>query len=98
MTPSFIGRIVVLPPGVRPSICLASVPTAPTVRLPEQERSGRPATTEGSLSSTPCPPKKMRVLAVAGCAARTLEPRPLNFLNIVGESQLRRAATREDVG
>ena len=28
MTPSFIGRIAVMVPGVRPSISLASVPTA----------------------------------------------------------------------
>src|SRR3546814_20929044 len=85
MTPSFIGRIVVIPPGVRPSICLASVPTAATVRLPEPERSWRTATTDGSLSTMPCPRTKMRVLAVPRSIDRALENRPRNFLNIGGE-------------
>jgi hypothetical protein len=50
MTPSFIGRIAVMLPGVRPSISLASAPTA----------SMRPftlfnATIEGSLTTMPLP-------------------------------------------
>jgi hypothetical protein len=34
ITPSFIGRMAVMLPGVLPSICLASLPTAWMVRLP----------------------------------------------------------------
>ena len=50
MTPSFSGRIVLMRPGVRPIIRLASRPTA----------TGRPslmsiATTDGSLSTMPWP-------------------------------------------
>ena len=50
MTPSFIGRIAVMLPGVRPSISFASVPTA----------SMRPvtllnATIDGSLTTMPLP-------------------------------------------
>ena len=50
MTPSFNGRIVLMRPGVRPIIRLASSPTA----------TGRPslmsiATTDGSFSTMPCP-------------------------------------------
>ena len=55
MTPSFIGRIVVMWPGVRPSIILASVPTAATERAPPTMRSWRTATTDGSLSTMPWP-------------------------------------------
>lgn len=35
ITPSFIGRRAVIVPGVRPSICLASSPTAQTLREEE---------------------------------------------------------------
>ena len=52
MTPSFRGRIAVMWPGVRPSMCLASFPTAATVH--ELLRgSERIATTDGSSSTTP---------------------------------------------
>ena len=34
MTPSFIGRIAVMLPGVRPSICFAASPTSWITRLP----------------------------------------------------------------
>ena len=40
---------------LRPSICLASAPTAATERLPPMIRSCRTATTEGSLRTIPCP-------------------------------------------
>jgi len=55
ITPSFIGRMVVMLPGVRPSICLASAPTAATERVPPMARSWRTATTDGSFSTMPCP-------------------------------------------
>ena len=49
MTPSFIGRIAVMLPGVRPIISRASSPTA-TIRL-----SSDTATTDGSVITTPLP-------------------------------------------
>jgi hypothetical protein len=53
ITPSFIGRIACRLPGVRPSICLASAPTACTVRLPPADASVRIDTTDGSSSTMP---------------------------------------------
>ena len=50
MTPSFIGLIAVMLPGVRPSISLASVPTASI--LPVTLLS---ATIDGSLTTMPLP-------------------------------------------
>ena len=50
MTPSFSGRIAEIVPGVRPSIRLASMPTACTSPLRESI-----ATTEGSLRTMPRP-------------------------------------------
>ncbi len=54
MTPSFIGRIAVMLPGVRPSMRLASAPTA-TMTLPPRFGSSCTATTDGSLSTMPRP-------------------------------------------
>ena len=48
MTPSFIGRMATMLPGVRPSIRLASSPTAKTVVMPASI-----ATTEGSRKTIP---------------------------------------------
>jgi len=53
ITPSFIGRMATMLPGVRPSISFASFPTAIT-RLPPRV-SCCTATTEGSLETMPCP-------------------------------------------
>jgi len=50
-----IGRIVVMLPGVLPSICLASLPTAWMVFLPLGPPSWRMATTEGSSRTIPLP-------------------------------------------
>ena len=55
MTPSFMGRIAVMLPGVRPSICLAARPTAWMVFLALGPPSWRIATTEGSSSTMPLP-------------------------------------------
>ncbi len=52
MTPSRMGRIASMWPGVRPSIILASMPTAWTCLRPPTLRS---ATTEGSFSTMPRP-------------------------------------------
>src|SRR5690554_7734098 len=68
-------------PGVRPSIILASLPTAATAFWPPA-RSCRTATTEGSFRTMPCPRTKIRVLAVPRSMDRTLENMPRNFLNI----------------
>ncbi len=50
MTPSFMGRMATISLGVRPSIRLASLPTASTSREPV-----RMATTEGSARTIPSP-------------------------------------------
>src|SRR5690349_1556666 len=68
MTPSFIGLIATMLPGVRPSISFASLPTAST----------RPftllmATIEGSLTTMPLPRAYTQVLAVPRSMARSLE-------------------------
>ena len=53
ITPSFIGRMATIVPGVRPSISLASRPTASTRRTPRA--SFLTATTEGSQATIPFP-------------------------------------------
>ena len=55
MTPSRIGRIAVMWPGVRPSMRFASLPTAAIVLAPPGPRSWRMATTEGSFRTMPWP-------------------------------------------
>ncbi len=55
ITPSFIGRIATMLPGVLPSISLASLPTAWMVFLPLGPPSWRMATTEGSSRTMPLP-------------------------------------------
>ncbi len=52
MTPSRIGRIASMLPGVRPSIILAALPTSSTCFLPPLFMI---ATTEGSFSTIPRP-------------------------------------------
>ena len=52
ITPSFIGLIAFILPGVLPSICLASSPTAKTCVLPSFSIV---ATTDGSFKITPSP-------------------------------------------
>src|ERR1700722_2794738 len=68
MTPSFIGLIATMLPGVRPSMSFASLPTAST----------RPftllmATIDGSLTTIPFPRAYTQVLAVPRSMARSLE-------------------------
>src|SRR5688572_5749624 len=78
MTPSFIGLMATMLPGVRPSISFAPVPTAST----------RPvtlltATIDGSLTTMPRPLAYTQVLAVPRSMARSVdknensEPRPM---------------------
>src|SRR5437763_14311739 len=68
MTPSFIGLIATMLPGVRPSMSFASLPPAST----------RPftlliATMEGSFTTIPLPRAYTQVLAVPRSMARSLE-------------------------
>jgi hypothetical protein len=55
ITPSFIGRIAWMLPGVRPSICLASEADRLDGLLAVRPPSWRIATTEGSSSTMPLP-------------------------------------------
>ena len=55
ITPSFIGRMAVMLPGVLPSIILASLPTAWMVFFALGPPPWRIATTEGSSSTMPLP-------------------------------------------
>src|ERR1039458_2674086 len=70
MTPSFIGLIATMLPGVRPSISLASLPTASTSPVFLLI-----ATMEGSLTTIPFPLAKTKVLAVPRSIARSEENR-----------------------
>ena len=66
ITPSFMGRMATMFPGVRPTISLASLPTAstsPVVLLM--------ATIEGSLTTIPLPRTETSVLAVPRSMARS---------------------------
>jgi hypothetical protein len=73
ITPSFIGRITVMLPGVRPIICLAASPTCCTIFLPFGPPSWRIATTDGSLRTMPCPRTQISVFAVPRSIAKSLE-------------------------
>jgi hypothetical protein len=53
ITPSFMGRMATMFPGVRPSISFASLPTASTLLPPRA--SCCTATTDGSLETIPTP-------------------------------------------
>src|SRR5579859_5395880 len=72
MTPSFIGLMATMLPGVRPSISLASLPTASTSLVFLFN-----ATMEGSFTTMPLPRAYTSVLAVPRSMARSLE----NMLN-----------------
>src|ERR1044072_4036218 len=77
ITPSFIGRMAMMLPGVRPSISLASLPTASTLLVTLLI-----ATMEGSLTTMPRPLAYTRVFAVPRSMARSLENRLNRFLII----------------
>src|SRR5690606_30411062 len=68
MTPSFIGLMAVMVPGVFPTISLASLPTASIWSLTLLK-----ATIDGSLSTMPRPRAKTQVLAVPRSIARSFE-------------------------
>src|SRR5512135_3692822 len=68
MTPSFIGRIATMFPGVRPSISLAALPTASTLLVIRLT-----ATIDGSRTTMPRPSAKTSVFAVPRSMARSFE-------------------------
>src|ERR1035438_1103573 len=68
ITPSFMGLMATMLPGVRPSISFASLPTASTSPLFLLM-----ATIEGSLTTMPFPLAKTSVLAVPRSIARSEE-------------------------
>jgi hypothetical protein len=70
ITPSFIGLMATMLPGVRPSISLASLPTATTSPVFLLI-----ATMEGSFTTIPLPLTKTSVLAVPRSMARSDEKR-----------------------
>src|SRR5437867_7741234 len=78
MTPSFIGRIAIMLPGVRPSISFASLPTASTLLVTLLI-----ATIDGSLTTMPRPLAKTSVLAVPKSMARSLENGLNRFLILI---------------
>ena len=72
ITPSFSGRIAEIVPGVRPSIRLASIPTAWTSPVRESI-----ATTLGSDSTMPRPRTYTSVFAVPRSTAMSRPPKPV---------------------
>jgi hypothetical protein len=68
ITPSFIGLMATMFPGVRPSISFASLPTASTSPVFLLM-----ATMEGSFTTIPLPFAYTSVLAVPRSIARSLE-------------------------
>ena len=68
MTPSFMGRIATMLPGVRPSISFAALPTASTLFVILLT-----ATIDGSRTTMPRPSAKTSVFAVPRSIARSLE-------------------------
>ena len=86
MTPSFSGRIAVIEPGVRPSMRLASTPTAWTSPVRWSI-----ATTEGSDSTMPRPRTYTSVFAVPRSTAMSRPPKPLReSRNPIGAGDLQR--------
>src|SRR5207249_596435 len=77
MTPSFMGRMATIFPGVRPNIRLASSPTAKTLVVPAWI-----ATTEGSRRTIPRSRTYTSELAVPRSIPMSLENRLLNCANM----------------
>src|SRR5436309_9357490 len=73
MTPSFSGRIAWIVPGVRPSMRLASMPTAWTSAVRASI-----ATTDGSDSTIPRPRTYTSVFAVPRSTAMSRPPKPVS--------------------
>ena len=78
ITPDFIGRMAKMFPGVRPSIRLASSPTASTRFDPSSM-----ATTLGSRSTMPRSFTYTRQFAVPRSMPTSVEKSPLNLENMM---------------
>src|SRR6185503_14270406 len=87
-----MGLMAVIDPGVRPTIALASVPTASILSLTRLN-----ATMEGSLSTMPWPRAKTQVLAVPRSIARSFE-KIANVPNTKGLQSENSSVARERVG
>src|SRR5947209_6390780 len=87
ITPSLSGRIAWIVPGVRPSMRLASMPTACTSSVRESI-----ATTLGSDSTIPRPRTYTSVFAVPKSTAMSRPPKPVRYEK---KPIYRRAQTRE---
>ena len=88
ITPSFMGRIATMLPGVRPTISFASLPTAsisPLFLLI--------ATIDGSLTTIPLPLANTSVLAVPRSMARSEEMRLKTDLKFMNEQPLAASKT-----
>src|SRR5512134_2107418 len=81
MTPSLMGRMATMFPGVRPIIRLASIPTARTFFVPRLSR--WTATQDGSEQMIPSPFTYTRVVAVPRSMARSCENRPSRRSKII---------------
>ena len=83
ITPSLSGRIAWISSGVRPSISLASLPTASTRPEPLST-----ATTEGSLRTMPRPRTYTNVFAVPRSMATSVEKNPIKLSRNIHASLL----------
>ena len=81
MTPSLMGRIATMFPGVRPIIRFASIPTASTFLVPRASR--WTATAEGSEQMIPSPFTYTSVVAVPRSIARSCENSPSSRSKII---------------
>src|SRR2546427_701686 len=91
MTPSFIGRMATMLPGVRPSISLASAPTASTRLVTVLT-----ATIDGSRTMIPLPRAKTSVFAVPRSTARSLEKIEKTDLKAKGPPTAGKRETRNE--
>ena len=83
ITPSFIGRMASMLPGVLPTISFASLPTARIRGLPPPYLSRSMATTEGSFMTMPLSLTSTRVFAVPRSMPISLEKNPTIWSKII---------------
>ena len=93
MTPSLIGRIATMFPGVRPIIRFASIPTASTFLVPRTSR--WTATAEGSEQMIPSPFTYTSVVAVPRSIARSCENSPSSRSKIIPHPPYARSISTE---
>src|SRR5208283_2774908 len=93
ITPSFMGLMATMLPGVRPSISLASLPTASTSPVDLLI-----ATMDGSLTTMPLPWAETRVFAVPKSMARSEENKLKRERRFIDQGNSRQARTAADAG